>query len=85
MALIFFKKLSIQGRKKKGSLCLSFPLLSFIYFFLGDDKSYHPAPWISGDRMESQPSYIWYWMREGPLKGSISVSGMSGCCLLRMS
>ncbi|XP_027057790.1 uncharacterized protein LOC113684595, partial [Pocillopora damicornis] len=40
----------------------------------GDDKSYHPAPWISGDRMESQPSYIWYWMREGPLKGSISVS-----------
>ena len=56
-----------------------------LFIFLGDDKSYHPAPWISGDRMESQPSYIWYWMREGPLKGSISVSGMSGCCLLRMS
>ncbi|KAL9951076.1 hypothetical protein ACROYT_G043672 [Oculina patagonica] len=32
----------------------------------GDDKSYHPAPWISGHRQESQPSYIWYWMREGP-------------------
>ena len=56
-----------------------------LFIFLGDDKSYHPAPWISGDRMESQPSYIWYWMREGPLKGSISVSGMSGCCLPRMS
>ena len=46
-----------------------------LFIFLGDDKSYHPAPWISGDRMESQPSYIWYWMKEGPLKGSISVSG----------
>jgi len=32
----------------------------------GNDKSYHPAPWISGHLQESQPSYIWYWMREGP-------------------
>jgi len=31
-----------------------------------DDKSYHPAPWINGHLQESQPSYIWYWMREGP-------------------
>ena len=35
-------------------------------FFLGDDKNYHPAPWISGHLKESEPSYIWYWMREGP-------------------
>ncbi|RMX44841.1 hypothetical protein pdam_00009262 [Pocillopora damicornis] len=33
-----------------------------------DDKGYHPAPWIKGHLMEHQPSYIWYWMREGPYK-----------------
>lgn len=34
-----------------------------------DDKvDYHPAPWISGNQMENQPAYIWYWMREGPIK-----------------
>ncbi|KAJ7386461.1 metalloendopeptidase [Desmophyllum pertusum] len=32
----------------------------------GDDKSYHPAPWMSGHLQERQPLYIWYWMREGP-------------------
>lgn len=34
----------------------------------GDDKGYHPAPWIKGHLMEHQPSYIWYWMREGSYK-----------------
>ena len=34
----------------------------------GDDPEYHPAPWISGHLQESQPTYIWYWMREGPYK-----------------
>ncbi|PFX13518.1 Disintegrin and metalloproteinase domain-containing protein 9 [Stylophora pistillata] len=33
-----------------------------------DAKEYHPAPWIAGHLMERQPSYIWYWMREGPYK-----------------
>lgn len=32
----------------------------------GNDRSYHPAPWINGHLQERQPSYIWYWMREGP-------------------
>ncbi|KAK3716436.1 hypothetical protein QZH41_016844, partial [Actinostola sp. cb2023] len=32
----------------------------------GNDKKYHPAPWIVGHLMEIQPEYIWYWMREGP-------------------
>ncbi|KAK3716434.1 hypothetical protein QZH41_016845, partial [Actinostola sp. cb2023] len=32
----------------------------------GNDKKYHPAPWIVGHLMERQPEYIWYWMREGP-------------------
>ena len=58
----------------------------------GDDKGYHPAPWIKGHLMEHQPSYIWYWMREGPYKVpssckevyfrgllSKSVSGWSNC------
>ncbi|XP_073247149.1 uncharacterized protein [Porites lutea] len=31
-----------------------------------NDRSYHPAPWINGHLQESQPSYIWYWIREGP-------------------
>ncbi|XP_066014989.1 uncharacterized protein [Pocillopora verrucosa] len=33
-----------------------------------DDMEYHPAPWINGHLKERQPSYIWYWMREGPLE-----------------
>ena len=44
----------------------SFLNASLYLHFLGDDKNYHPAPWISGHLKESQPSYIWYWMREGP-------------------
>lgn len=38
----------------------------FYRHLLGNDKSYHPAPWINGHLQERQPSYIWYWMREGP-------------------
>ena len=34
-------------------------------FVLGDDKVYHPAPWINAHLAEKQPEYIWYWMREG--------------------
>ncbi|KAK3698442.1 hypothetical protein QZH41_010011 [Actinostola sp. cb2023] len=40
----------------------------YIYYgtITGNDKNYHPAPWIRGYLMEKQPEYIWYWMREGP-------------------
>ncbi|XP_032229700.2 uncharacterized protein LOC5505409 [Nematostella vectensis] len=31
----------------------------------GNERNYHPAPWINGYQMESQPTHIWYWMREG--------------------
>ncbi|RMX54469.1 hypothetical protein pdam_00013189 [Pocillopora damicornis] len=31
-----------------------------------DDMEYYPAPWINGHLQERRPSYIWYWMREGP-------------------
>ena len=44
-------------------------MLRTFYFSLkneGDDRTYHPAPWISMKLMESQPEFIWYWMREGP-------------------
>lgn len=34
-------------------------------FQLANLKEYHPAPWIWGKEKETQPAYIWYWVREG--------------------
>jgi len=31
----------------------------------GNNRGYHPAPWIRGTLTEAEPEYIWYWMREG--------------------
>lgn len=36
--------------------------------FEGNNKEYHPAPWIYGAEQESQPAHIWYWVREGEYK-----------------
>ncbi|XP_074614387.1 uncharacterized protein LOC141874129 [Acropora palmata] len=33
-----------------------------------DDPFFHPAPWMNGHLQESQPSHIWYWVREGPFQ-----------------